>query len=182
MPAHNSLVNLTGRSVTALANRLRTLPRPLAVLGLGQPRVPGYKEVLGQAWRDMRDRCPMWVRSTASIFLFMCFPVGGMAGECTEPSDHYLTVIEQLAQHVRAIPRGAVYEAFSCLACSTDDWGRWAGPNAAAHFEECRRSPIRDRLLAACGPLLDDTTHPAADDFVPRFARTPRQLNLIVSV
>jgi len=90
------------------------------------------------------------------------------AGECVQGSDHYVSELE------RIVREGLPYsydEAFNCLQgeCSPADYVRWAGPIAASRFETCRSHPLRDRIAAACLPLLADSTV-GEDGFSARLA------------
>ncbi len=78
------------------------------------------------------------------------------AGECTEDDEHYVAELEAL---VRDGPPFHSGEPLDCLTmrCEPEDWRLWAGPVAAQRFEECRTHPLRDRIAAACIPLLADT-------------------------
>lgn len=59
----------------------------------------------------------------------------------------------------RSAPAWRLRDALGCMRCMGGSSVRWAGPIAAARFEECRNSPWRDRIAAACAPLLEDSTH-----------------------
>ncbi len=85
-----------------------------------------------------------------------------LGGECTEGEDHYLTDIEIHGSQAHD-------ESFHCLQWTAADWSKWAGPIAGSMFEECRRSPIRERLTAACTPLLADTARVTLEWRIPRY-------------
>jgi hypothetical protein len=166
----NSRIHLTRWPVTALAEIHRRSDHHLGLPGPRRPQLAGDANV-GQSssvWRPAH-RSP-WLGCAALLFLAaLIMPTVVLSGECTSPDSEYLTALEQLGSGTRSMPLGEVYEAFSCLRCDTNDWGRWAGPMAAARFEGCRRASFRDRLAAACAPLLGDTTSLSADRFIPRY-------------
>jgi hypothetical protein len=78
------------------------------------------------------------------------------AGECTESAEYYVADLEAMVRNGPPFHSG---EPFDCLTmrCEPEDWKLWAGPIAAHQFEKCRTHPLRDRIAAACVPLLADT-------------------------
>lgn len=116
-----------------------------------------------------------WCRSARGISLVWLLTVlaavapiaGARAGECTESDEGYVAALERIAS---AGPPFQESEAFYCLSCVTEDYFRWAGPNAAARFRSCRESPLRERIARACVPFLDAA--PGADSLgqAPRAA------------
>jgi hypothetical protein len=64
-------------------------------------------------------------------------------------------------------------EALSCLGsrCYPEYGDRWAGPIAAERLNRCRLSPYRERIAAACIPVMEDTTCGAQyfSNFNPRY-------------
>jgi hypothetical protein len=90
-------------------------------------------------------------------------PTVSVAGEgCLDSVPFYLSVLERRA------PEG-MSAAMSCLQCRTEHSWKWAGPIAAAQFEECRQAQIRQRLTAACTPLISDSTYQDYGNFVTRY-------------
>lgn len=98
-------------------------------------------------------------RSAAGVLVFALVLGAGntRAGECTGSDEGYLLMIEQGAGTVSSdmIPtRGEIVHAMNCLIYYRIDVRRWAGPRTATYFAELHRSPVRDRLVAACTRYL----------------------------
>jgi hypothetical protein len=103
-----------------------------------------------------------WIAASVIFMALVSLAVSVLGGECGEGEDHYLTDIEIHGSQAHD-------ESFHCLQWRVDDWNKWAGPIAASMFEECRRSPIRERLTVACTPLLADTARVILEWQVPRY-------------
>ncbi|MBK8233703.1 MAG: hypothetical protein IPK72_24780 [Candidatus Eisenbacteria bacterium] len=109
------------------------------------------------------------VRAALAVVLaVMAMVATARAGECAAGEKDYLGDLEQM---VREGPPYRYREAFWCLSrrCLPEDWRRWAGPLAARQFADCRTSLYRDRIAAACLPLLADSSE-SRDEFSPRGA------------
>ena len=92
---------------------------------------------------------------------------GAYAGECTEGIAFYVQRLEHLS---RQNPPDIDFDVLSCLSCHPEDPSRWAGRIAAKRFAECRNSPFRNRIAAACVVYLNNTTGGVSEVYAERAA------------
>jgi hypothetical protein len=104
-----------------------------------------------------------WLFLTTMLIL----PSHAAAGECVETDEYFVGIVEGTI--VPDIPPGnderfgiewkerAIEGAIWCLQCGCPATGtnRWAGPEAAACFKQCRSKPQRVRLIAALTPRIE---------------------------
>lgn len=97
-------------------------------------------------------------------------PGPAFAGDCSLAESVYVNALRDLARNPSPEITPVAVEAMHCLRCGVQENAPWGNIAAATEFERCKKAAIRDSLMAACLPLMADTTTLPGFHVIPRYS------------